>query len=145
MSHYTISAFRRSAASHMPNTLPNILIVDDSPTVRQFMKIGLSRLPAKCDDATDGRVALEMLAAGRYDLIFCDINMPTMGGFAFLEALRQRPAPPPVVMVTTEGALEEQQHAMSLGASFFLTKPVQLPKLLEVARRLLAAAPAVPA
>ncbi len=118
--------------------LPKILVIDDSPLVRQFLKLGLSQLPATCDDAPNGREGLSKIASAKYDLVFCDINMPVLDGLSFLAELKTQPGAPPVVMVTTEGATDEQQRASQLGAAFYLTKPVQLPKLLEVARRLLA-------
>ncbi|MHB8418127.1 MAG: response regulator [Myxococcales bacterium] len=125
--------------------MPGILIVDDSPTVRHFLKLGLSRLAVPCDEAADGRQALEKLAAGSYDLVFCDINMPVLGGFALLAELQRMPGHPPVVMVTTEGAIEEQRRALELGAACYLTKPVQLPALQEAARRFLPALRGTPA
>ncbi len=113
--------------------MAKILIVDDSPTVRQLLKLGLSRLPGvTCDEAADGREALHKLDGGPFDLVLCDVNMPVLGGLGLLDELRQRPALKelPVIMVTTEGALEDQERALEKGASAYLTKPIQLPRLL---------------
>jgi two-component system chemotaxis response regulator CheY len=112
-----------------------ILLVDDSATIRQLLKFGLSRLGNSiCDEAADGQQALKMLDKQRYDLILADINMPVMDGLKMLEELRRKPEHQaiPVVMITTEGAAADQQKAMERGANAYLTKPVQIPKFLEV-------------
>ncbi len=120
-----------------------VLVVDDSTTVRQLLKLGLARIPGMvCEDAQDGSEALSKLAARKFDLVFCDINMPVLDGLAFLGELKKQPDHPPVVMVTTEGAQDDQKRAMELGAAYYLTKPVQLPQVLEVARRFLPQEPA---
>ena len=112
-----------------------ILLVDDSATIRQLLKFGLSRIGnAICDEAADGQQALKMIDKQHYDLILADINMPVMDGLKMLELLRRKPEHQaiPVVMITTEGAAADQQKAMEKGASAYLTTPVQIPKFLEV-------------
>jgi two-component system chemotaxis response regulator CheY len=113
-----------------------ILLVDDSATIRQLLKFGLSRIgnAVVCDEAADGQQALKMIDKQHYDLILADINMPVMDGLKMLEQLRLKPEHKaiPVVMITTEGAASDQQKAMEQGASAYLTKPVQIPKFLEV-------------
>jgi two-component system, chemotaxis family, chemotaxis protein CheY len=112
-----------------------ILLVDDSATIRQLLKFGLSRIAnATCDEAADGQQALKMVDKQHYDLILADINMPVMDGLKMLEELRRKPehCAIPVVMITTEGADVDQQKAIEKGASAYLTKPVQIPQFLEV-------------
>jgi two-component system, chemotaxis family, chemotaxis protein CheY len=112
-----------------------ILLVDDSATIRQLLKFGLSRIAnATCDEAADGQQALKMIEKQHYDLILADINMPVMDGLKMLEELRRKPEHRaiPVVMITTEGADADQQKAIEKGASAYLTKPVQIPQFLEV-------------
>jgi two-component system, chemotaxis family, chemotaxis protein CheY len=114
-----------------------ILLVDDSATIRQLLKFGLSRVPnTSCDEAADGSQALKLAEKTRYELVLADINMPVMDGLKMLEELRLRPEykDVPVVMITTEGAAADQQKAMEKGATAYLTKPVQIPKFLEVVR-----------
>jgi two-component system chemotaxis response regulator CheY len=117
-----------------------ILLVDDSATIRQLLKFGLSRLEnASCDEAADGQQALKMVEKQHYDLILIDINMPVMDGLKMLEELRRKPehVATPVVIITTEGAATDQRKAMERGANAYLTKPVQIPKFLEVVSGLL--------
>ncbi len=112
-----------------------ILLVDDSATIRQLLKFGLSRIEnATCDEAADGQQALKMIEKQRYDLILADINMPVMDGLKMLEELKRRPQHMaiPVVIITTEGAAADQKKAMERGANAYLTKPVQIPRFLEV-------------
>jgi two-component system, chemotaxis family, chemotaxis protein CheY len=119
----------------MPKMHRRILLVDDSATIRQLLKFGLSRVSnATCDEAADGQQALKMVDKQRYDLILADINMPVMDGLKMLEELRSRPEHRgiPVVIITTEGAAADQQKAMEKGANAYLTKPVQIPMFLQV-------------
>ena len=117
-----------------------ILLVDDSATIRQLLKFGLSRVQGtSCDEAADGSQALKLCEKTRYDLVLADINMPVMDGLKMLEELRAKPAykDVPIVMITTEGAAADQQRALERGASAYLTKPVQIPRFLEVVRQFL--------
>ena len=119
----------------------HLLIIDDSPTIIQLLRFGLARIPGVvCEEAGNGQQALQLLSQQPFDLILCDINMPVMDGFTFLEQFRRLPGCDriPVVMITTEGSVEDQERAMKCGATAYLTKPVQIPKLLETVKRFLA-------
>jgi two-component system, chemotaxis family, chemotaxis protein CheY len=106
----------------------NILIVDDSKTMRQVIKKALSLSGFKvgeCLEAGNGREALEVLANSWVDLILSDIHMPVMDGFGLLQALREEESwhDLPVVMITTEANEQRLQEAMSLGAKGYIRKP----------------------
>jgi two-component system, chemotaxis family, chemotaxis protein CheY len=106
----------------------NILIVDDSRTMRQVIKKALSLSGLKvgeCLEAGNGREALEVLANSWIDLILSDIHMPIMDGFGLLQALREEESwhDLPVVMITTEANEQRLQEAMSLGARGYIRKP----------------------
>jgi two-component system chemotaxis response regulator CheY len=76
-------------------------------------------------EAGDGSQALKLLEANQVHLILCDVNMPVMGGLEFLEAVRQRAEwnAVPVIMVTTEGGMENVVKAVQLGAKGYIHKP----------------------
>lgn len=117
-----------------------ILLIDDSTAFRNLLKSGLSRLEKfRCEEAADGKQALVLSDKQKFDLILCDVNMPVMGGFAFLEELRRRPQhrDTPVVVVSGVDDEGDRQRAEDCGAVAYLVKPVQLPTFLEAVNRVL--------
>lgn len=117
-----------------------ILIVDDSPTMRQLLTFALKRLPGvSITEAANGVDGLKKITSERFDLIFTDINMPVMDGLKLVSLVRKDPAlnDIPIVVISTEGAEEDRNRAFALGANDYITKPVQSPQVQEVARRLL--------
>jgi two-component system chemotaxis response regulator CheY len=106
------------------------LVVEDSPTMRQLLTLALRRIPGlSFVEATNGAEALQQLGSRSFDLILLDLNMPVMGGFAFLEHLAERPERPPVSVITTENASVDRERAKSLGVVAYVTKPVRGPDL----------------
>lgn len=106
----------------------NVLIVDDSRTMRQVIKkaLGLSGFKVgECLEAGNGQEALEVLSRSWVDLILSDIHMPVMDGFGLLQALQQDEnwQELPVVMITTEANEERLQEAVALGAKGYIRKP----------------------
>jgi len=117
-----------------------ILIVDDSPTMRQLLAFAVKRLAGvEVQEAADGLDGYKKLASGKFDLVLLDINMPVMDGLKLVSIIRGNPdyKDIPIVMVTTEGGKEDREKALSLGANAYLTKPVQAPHVLSVVKELL--------
>ena len=118
-----------------------VLIVEDSPTMRQLLVYALKRIPGmSASEASDGVDALQKLKEGDPpDIILTDINMPVMDGLKFIEQVRldERLAEVPIVVITTEGAQNDRDRAMALGATAFVTKPIQAPKVVKVVHELL--------
>ena len=117
-----------------------VLIVEDSPTMRQLIVFALKRLRGlNIVEANDGVDGLKKLSSDRFDLIFTDINMPIMDGLKLVSLVRNDPVykQVPVVIITTEGASEDRERALALGANDYITKPIQTTQILDVARRLL--------
>jgi len=79
------------------------------------------------DEAQDGAEGLKKLTHARYDLVLTDINMPLMDGLKLIRHIRLTDAyrTVPIVVITTESAIEDRERAMALGASAYLIKPVQ--------------------
>jgi two-component system chemotaxis response regulator CheY len=116
------------------------LIVEDSPMMRQLLVFALSRLKnLSVMEADDGVDALKKLAAGRFDLIIADINMPIMDGLKLVKRIRSDAVHKdvPIMIVTTEGAEEDRQRALSLGANSYITKPIQAPQVIAEVKNLL--------
>ena len=117
-----------------------ILIVDDSPTMRQLLAFAVKRLAGvEVQEAADGLDGYKKLASGKFDLVLLDINMPVMDGLKLVSIMRGNPDYKniPIVMVTTEGGTEDREKALSLGANAYITKPVQAPHVLSVVKELL--------
>ncbi|HEX9023335.1 MAG TPA: response regulator [Geobacteraceae bacterium] len=117
-----------------------VLIVEDSPTMRQLISFALKRLrDIRIMEASDGVDGLKKLAAEKFDLIFTDINMPIMDGLKLVSLLRNDAnyKQTPIVVITTEGAQEDRERALALGANDYITKPIQANKIMEIARTML--------
>lgn len=117
-----------------------ILVVEDSPTMRQLITFTLKRLKdVEILEAGDGVDGLKKIAGNRFDIIFTDINMPIMDGLKLVSLVRSDPANKdiPIVVITTEGGQEDRDRAMTLGANSYITKPIQSASLLATAKDLL--------
>lgn len=115
--------------------MPNILVVEDSPTMRQLISFAMKRVSnSKVIEATDGVDALKKLSSEKIDLILADINMPVMDGLKLVSLVRGNPAYKdiPVIIITTEGAEEDKKKAISIGANAYLPKPIQTQELLKL-------------
>jgi CheY-like chemotaxis protein len=116
------------------------LIVDDSPTMRQFLMMAVARVPdVSAEEAQDGIEALKLCKKKPYDIALIDINMPEMSGAKLLQMLRADPrlASMRVVIITTEGAYQTKEQLFALGADAFLTKPVVSHQVTEIVEKLL--------
>lgn len=105
-----------------------LLIVDDSPVMRSFVKRTLQiagMTPQECLEASNGAEALQILGNYQPDLILTDINMPVLDGESLLKALKADPANRdiPVVVVSTDSTENRVETLLSLGASGYVKKP----------------------
>lgn len=108
--------------------------------MRQLIVRALTRIKGlKITEAEDGVDGLRKLAAGKFDIILTDINMPIMDGLKLVKRVRSdaRHSETPVVIITTEGAAEDKQRAISLGANAYITKPIQAPLVIATVKELL--------
>lgn len=121
-----------------------VLVVEDSPTMRQLIVFALKRIRGLAIvEANDGVDGLKKLSSDKFDLIFTDINMPIMDGLKLVSLARNDPGykEVPIVIITTEGANEDRERALAIGANDYITKPIQTVKIIEVAKKLLAITP----
>ncbi len=113
------------------------LVVDDSSAMRQLITFALRRLgTVEIVEATDGVDALKKLPSGHFDLIITDINMPVMDGLKLVKLVKTNPTykDMPVVIITTEGAVEDREKGLALGACAYIAKPIQTSNLLETVK-----------
>ena len=117
-----------------------ILIVEDSPTMRQLLTFALKRLKnVDIVEAQDGMDGLRKVTSDSFDLALIDINMPVMDGLKLISLIRadQSLQSMSICVITTEGATEDRERALAIGADEYLTKPIQANRVLAVAKSLL--------
>jgi two-component system chemotaxis response regulator CheY len=125
-------------------TVPRILIVEDSPTMRSLLTSSLEELDdaAKITEVESGFEALRHLPRESFDLIVTDINMPDINGLELVSFVKSNAAyrDIPLVIVSTEGSERDRDKGLGLGADAYLVKPFEPEALREIARDLLARA-----
>lgn len=116
-----------------------VLIVDDSPSVRRVLTNLIRNAGWTPRAAKDGLEALEMIHSGaaRPDLLLLDIEMPRMDGYELTAALRGMPShrQTPIVILTSRAGEKHRKRAFELGANDYMVKPYQDDALLRVVRR----------
>lgn len=117
----------------------NVLIIDDSRTVRCFHRDALAPLGHAIDEAANGLEALERCLSTPPDLMLVDVNMPKMDGYSFLEEVRTSPSLQhiPAIMISTEAQQVDLDRAYRAGASLYLVKPADPEQLRAFATTLL--------
>ena len=121
-------------------TVYKVLVVEDSPTMRQLIVFALKRIRGfQISEANDGVDGLKKLSAEKFDLIVTDINMPIMDGLKLVSMVRNDPnyKETPIIIITTEGATEDRERALALGANEYITKPIQTMQILETVKKLM--------
>ncbi|HJW26775.1 MAG TPA: Hpt domain-containing protein [Rhodocyclaceae bacterium] len=121
------------AAPAVPTaTLPTVMVVDDSLTVRKITGRLLAREGYQVVTAKDGVDALEQLLDVVPDVILSDVEMPRMDGFDLLRNIRadERLKSLPVIMITSRTAEKHRQYAFDIGADHYLGKPYDEDELL---------------
>jgi two-component system, chemotaxis family, chemotaxis protein CheY len=115
-----------------------IMIVDDSASLRQVVKIALCNAGYEVVEASDGKDALGKLGGQRYHLIISDVNMPNMDGIELLKAIKQHANYKftPVLMLTTESGEAKKQEGQAAGAKAWIVKPFQPQQLLMAVSKL---------
>jgi DNA-binding NtrC family response regulator len=115
-----------------------ILIAEDSDLTRQQLQQLLEAdLAVAVDLAANGREALEALKERPYSLVLTDLRMPGIGGMELIEEVKKRQLPVTIIVTTGHGSVDEAVQAMKLGATDFLTKPIDLDHLRHVIQRAL--------
>ncbi|MGD1948739.1 MAG: response regulator [Leptolyngbyaceae cyanobacterium] len=105
---------------------PTLMIIDDSSALRRTLALTLRKAGYQVLQAKDGRDALDQLQQGALpDLIICDVEMPRLNGFEFLNQRRGNPVwvNIPTVMLTSRGNHKHRTLAKRLGATDYFTKP----------------------
>jgi two-component system KDP operon response regulator KdpE len=121
----------------MASAEPVVLIIEDEPQMRRFLRTSLRSQGYQVVEAATGREGLRHAAGHNPDLILLDLGLPDGDGLAVAKVLRSQ-RQTPIVVLSARGRDEDKVAALDLGADDYLTKPFGLPELLarlRVARR----------
>ncbi len=120
--------------------MSTILVVDDSASIRQTVKIALTGQGHEVSEAADGTEGLVKAASAKFQLVITDLNMPQMDGLTMIKQLRAKPdyAGVPILFLTTESDAAIKQQAKAAGATGWLTKPFDSDQLGRVVTKVLA-------
>ncbi|MCA9654105.1 MAG: sigma-54-dependent Fis family transcriptional regulator [Myxococcales bacterium] len=114
-----------------------LLVVDDEPSMREFLTICLRRAGHEAEAVEGAAAALARLDERRFDLVITDLTMPGMSGMDLLRELGSRSEPPLVIMITAFATTDTAVEAMKLGAYDYLTKPFKVDEIQVVVQRAL--------
>lgn len=119
--------------------MANVLVVDDSTTMRQMVSFTLTGAGHKVIEAADGEDALKLVEGKKIDLVITDINMPKVDGIALIKALRAQVAFKfiPILTLTTESQVEKKAEGKAAGATGWIVKPFNPESLLSVLNKVL--------
>jgi two-component system OmpR family response regulator len=107
-----------------------ILVIEDDPTVGQYVKRGLEEQRWGVDLVTDGEEGESRAAAEQYDLVVLDMRLPGRSGMEVLRAIRARGFERPVLVLTAQDAVDAKVEAFRAGADDYVTKPFAFEELL---------------
>jgi two-component system, chemotaxis family, chemotaxis protein CheY len=115
-----------------------ILIIDDSASLRQVVKMALTGAGYNVIEAGDGKAALDMLDGRQINMAICDVNMPIMNGIEFVREAKQRAAYKfmPILMLTTESQEEKKEQGKAAGAKAWMVKPFSPTQLVSAVSKL---------
>jgi CheY-like chemotaxis protein len=123
----------------------SVLLAEDQLVNQRVAVTYLQKLGLEVDVANNGQIAVEKALQKSYDLIFMDCQMPVMTGYDATKKIRgmQPGEKTPIIALTAEGASGERNICFSVGMDDFLTKPLELDRLIEVLHRWLKSSPKV--
>ncbi len=116
----------RRTATPLPPTLKHILLVDDEPNMREALALMLEQEGLDVTRAEDGEAALRIVERQSFDVILCDIQMPKLDGWQFLDAIRDLNETAVVIMMSGQGDRDTALQVMKRGAYDYIEKPFKL-------------------
>lgn len=107
----------------------NVLLVEDSTSLRRSLKVGLESLGFTVDETGDGSEGLSMALMGEYDLLILDIMLPSLDGLSLLKALRKQNKDIRVLLLSAKVHPDDRVQGLLAGADDYLTKPFSFDEL----------------
>lgn len=120
--------------------MKNVLVVDDSSSIRHMVRMALTGHNYHVEEAADGIQALASMSNRKFDLVISDVNMPNMDGIELVRQLKNNADYKfvPVLMLTTEGDARKKAEGRSAGAKAWMVKPFKPDKLINAVEQLIA-------
>ena len=109
-----------------------VLLADDEPNLRRVLTAQLERDGYDVFPVSDGRQAVEAFDENHFDLVISDLRMPGLDGMAVLAHVREQSAPPPIILITAHGTVDNAVEALKQGAFDYVTKPFDRTELRNV-------------
>jgi PAS domain S-box-containing protein len=132
---------RMQERTHWVFPAAQILVVDDGPENREFVKVALKEYGLTIDEAGNGRIAVEMATTTDYDLILMDVQMPEMDGLTATRLLREHGLQTPIIGLSANVMKGFEQELFDAGYTDYLTKPINLGRFISKLADLLNAEP----
>jgi DNA-binding response OmpR family regulator len=120
-----------------PASAPTILVVDDEPNIVELARLYLRSEGYQVEAASDGREALEKIAALHPSLVVLDLMMPEVDGWEVTRRLRESDARTPIIMLTAKGDDADKIVGLDMGADDYLAKPFNPRELVSRVRAVL--------
>lgn len=111
-----------------------VLVVDDEPPIRRFLRTSLSAEGYQVTEAEDGQSALAILKRNAMNLLVLDLGLPGMDGFEVIRALRESRSTIPIIVLSVRADEAGKVRALDMGADDYVTKPFGMDELLARAR-----------
>ena len=119
--------------------MPKLLIVEDNEMNRTMLVRRLRRLGFEIVEAENGWEAVAAVHRHHPDLVLMDMNLPDLDGWTATRTLKAdlSTAATPVIALTAHAMCADREHALAVGCSDYVTKPIDLPQLLAIIETLL--------
>ena len=117
--------------------METILVVDDEPSIREFLQIMLEREGYEVSCADNGKKAISLFEQKRYDAVIADIRMPQVNGLEVLTKIKERSPETKVIMITAHASFESAVESMKVGAYDYITKPFNIDEVKSTIRKAL--------
>jgi two-component system KDP operon response regulator KdpE len=112
----------------MADANPTVLVIEDEPSIRRFLRVSLENRNLKMIEATNGEEGLTLAKSHNPDIILLDLGLPDIDGLAVIERLRQWTTTP-IIILSARGKEEDKVKALESGADDYLTKPIGVEEL----------------
>lgn len=104
-----------------------LLIVEDEQSIRELIRMNVTRFGYECICVEDGAKAIEMIDTHDFDLLLLDIMLPNVNGYEILEYVNGRT---PIIFITAKGDIKDRVKGLHMGADDYLVKPFSIDELI---------------
>jgi len=118
--------------------MTRVLVADDEAELLELLQFSLNAAGFEVVTVNDGLKALEASRKSKFDVIILDVMMPRMDGYHVAQEVSQDPKAPPILLLTSRDFTQDQSAVKGSGATAFISKPFEIPELIEAVKRLAA-------